>query len=193
MPLVPLYAWFGLGLLATLALRARATSAWTSRVAGAPPRVLAATLVVGVLLAVVGEWATHWHAEWSGTPLTRRSPGVWLNVIDLGGRGLATLAFGALLSLALPERARAWMVQIGRGSLLAYVVHIPFCYGVLGGDLVRGCTMAEASLWLVPLMAGSVGVVFVRDALRRWWRQANESGIRRQIWAEARLHHSWCT
>ena len=33
--------------------------------------------------------------------------------------------------------------------------------------------------------------ILSRYALRRWWRQANESRIRRQIWAEARLHHSW--
>jgi hypothetical protein len=174
MPLVPLFAWFAMGMAALRLLRSeglrRAGTAARLAVAGAPMVVLATGLVVALVGAVGFEVGTYAWVAQSGDALTRRHPAVWLNVLDLGCRGVAVLCLGAMLSVAVGPRLRGALVTLGRGSLVAYVVHIPFCYGRLGGSLVGGCTMAEASGYVVALIAFSWGSVYARDALRTRWR-----------------------
>jgi hypothetical protein len=94
------------------------------------------------------------------------------NVLDLAGRGLLVLAVGAGLSLVLPDRLRAAVIRLGQGSLVAYVVHVPFCYGRLAGPLLGSCDMAAASLALPFLVAVSWGSVYARDGLRSRLRAA---------------------
>lgn len=75
------------------------------------------------------------------------------------------LVAGAVLSLALPAAVRRPLIRLGRGSLTAYAVHIPFCYGALGTPLRHATTMGEATAALVPLVALSWGSVYAWDAL----------------------------
>ncbi len=171
MPLVPLYAWFGMGmvllrLLRSEPLRAAGHKARTATaIAGAPLLILATGLVVSVVGAWVFEFGTHAWVTATDDVLTRRHPAVWFNVLDLGCRGFGVLCAGGLLSVALGPRVRSAFVTLGRGSLVAYIVHIPFCYGRMGGSLVGNCSMAEASGFVVALVAFSWGCVYARDAL----------------------------
>jgi fucose 4-O-acetylase-like acetyltransferase len=171
MPLLPLAGWFCLGVgaaFAFVASRAQAVGE-TSRfadLAGASPRFLAGLAVSALLVAIAAYAATAWVASRSATPLTRAHPAIVLNLIDLGARGLFVLALGAGLSAFLGERARQVISRLGQGTLVAYVVHVPFCYGHLGSKLIGRLDMASATWALVPLVALSFGSIWLRDRLR---------------------------
>ena len=71
-----------------------------------------------------------------------------------------------------PPRGLGWLVRLGRGSLLAYALHVPLCYGRLASPLAGKLSMATAT----PLMIGLAGLVLLclmlRDAIRQTRRQA---------------------
>lgn len=170
MPFVPLFAWLAVGALAMHVLSRFRTDSPIARRAGASGPALLGLAGLGLALAFVGARSTSWLVETLGGPLSRAHVAVIPNVLDLAGRGLLLLAVGAALSLVLPDRLRAAVVRLGQGSLVAYVVHIPFCYGRLAGPLLGSCDMTRATIALPFLMALSWGAVFARDALRERWR-----------------------
>ncbi|MFW5924663.1 MAG: heparan-alpha-glucosaminide N-acetyltransferase domain-containing protein [Myxococcota bacterium] len=169
MPVVPLTAWMcagaGVGLLLIARRKARPADAFAAR-AGAPGWTLAGIAAAALAGALVTAGLTDAAVAASGEPLSRAHPAVGLNVLDLAARGALVLAVGAVLTPWLPHRARHLLVRLGRGSLLAYVVHIPFCYGRLGGALRGNLDMASATVWVIMLMVMSYVVVFVRDETR---------------------------
>jgi hypothetical protein len=171
MPLFPLAGWFCLGVGATFALeasraRGHGAAARFAAVAGASPRFLAC-LALGALVVALGAYAaTGWAAARIDAPLTRAHPAIVLNVIDLGARGLLVLAVGAALSVALSEKTRRVVAWLGQGTLVAYVVHVPFCYGRLGAPLVGKLDMTTATLALIPLATLSFGAIWLRDRFR---------------------------
>lgn len=169
MPVVPLTAWMcagaGAGLLLIARRKARPADAFASQ-AGAPGWTLGAIAAVALAGAFIAGGLTEAAVAASGAPLTRAHPAVWLNVVDLAARGILVLALGAMLTPRLPLRVRRVLVRLGRGSLLAYVVHIPFCYGRLGGALLGSLDMAAATVWVIILMGMSYVAVFVRDEAR---------------------------
>jgi hypothetical protein len=178
MPFVPLVSWVGLGALAALAmLRARASSSEAPRRAGAPTWFLV-TMALGALAVAIGaSRATPLLVDALGGTLSRAHPAVWLNVIDLGARGLFVLAMAALASNHLPDRARAALVRLGQGSMVAYVFHIPFCYGALG-EAVRGrLDMGTSTLLVLLLMLASWLSVLARDTLRDRLRATRASRL----------------
>lgn len=170
MPFVPLFSWLAIGALAMHVLTRFGADSPIARRAGASGPVLLALAGLGLGLAFLGARSTSWLVEALGGPLSRTHVAVIPNVLDLAGRGLLLLAVGAGLSLVLPDRVRAAVVRLGQGSLVAYVVHIPFCYGRLAGPLLQSCDMGRATIVLPFLMALSWGAVFARDALRDRWR-----------------------
>lgn len=170
MPFVPLFSWLAIGALAMHVLTRFGADSPIARRAGASGPVLLALAGLGLALAFLGARSTSWLVEALGGPLSRAHVAVIPNVLDLAGRGLLLLAVGAGLSLVLPDRVRAAVVRLGQGSLVAYVVHIPFCYGRLAGPLLQSCDMGRATIVLPFLMALSWGAVFARDALRDRWR-----------------------
>lgn len=166
MPFVPLVAWLAIGALAATAmLRARARSPRPSR-AGAPASFLAVLALAALAVAIASSHATSVLVEILGGSLTRAHPAVWLNVIDLGARGLFVLAVAALASLRLPEAARRVLVRLGQGSLIAYVFHIPFCYGRVGAPFRDRLDMPTATALVLGLMVLSWLAVLARDAVR---------------------------
>jgi hypothetical protein len=164
MPFIPLVSWVAIGALAAHAmLRA---DAGVLRREGAPKPFLIALAVASLAIAVAASYATDAVLGAMGGSLTRAHPAVWLNVIDLAARGCLVLAVAALASAWMPERMRRALGRLGRGSLLAYVLHIPFAYGALG-EAVRGrLDMIEASLAVLALMLFCWLAVYARDALR---------------------------
>jgi hypothetical protein len=166
MPFVPLAAWFCVGALgAGFMLRARARTGDTSK-AGAPPGTLWAMTAAGLAAWVIGSSGTDAVVALLGGELSRRHPAVWLNVVDLAGRGLVVLSLGALVANRVSGRVEKALLVIGRGSLVAYVFHIPFCYGAIGRPLSGRLDMIEATAAMVVLVAVSWAVVWVRDQLR---------------------------
>ncbi|MCA9607023.1 MAG: DUF1624 domain-containing protein [Myxococcales bacterium] len=164
MPFVPLVSWLALGALTSLAmLRARGDRPLR---AGAPPSFFVAMGLGALVIAVAAAAATPRMVEALGGTLSRAHPAVWLNVVDLGARGLLVLAVAALVTPALPDRVRAGLVRLGQGSLVAYVFHIPFCYGRLGEPLRGRLDMPRATLAVVVLMVLSWLAVYARDRLR---------------------------
>ncbi len=167
MPFVPLASWLAFGALGALAmLRARERAGGTPSRAGAPTRFFVLLGLSTLTTAALASWLTPRVVEALGGTLSRAHPAVWLNVVDLGARGLLVLAIGALATTHLPARARAVLVRLGRGSLVAYVFHIPFCYGRLG-EAVRGrLDMGSATVLVALLMLASWLAVWARDSLR---------------------------
>jgi uncharacterized membrane protein len=182
MPFVPLFAWFAMGVLAAQAMLSarfgsRAGSPVGSSVGsratlsarGAPRQTLTGLAVIGTLAAVAGSIATRYLGAAYDLELARTTPLVWLNAIDLGGRGVAVLAIGALVSDAFRGPARSVLLRLGRGSLVAYVFHIPFCYGLFARPFAGKLDMATASALVVALCVLSTLVVYGRDALHDRW------------------------
>lgn len=167
MPFVPLGAWLAVGALAALTmLHFRGREPSEKPGAGAPDRVLLAITGVGVAAAVLGSRGATLLVESLGGSLARDHPSVWFNIIDLAGRGLVVLGVSAYFSMRLPARVRSVLVRLGRGSLVAYVFHIPFCYGAVGAPIRGRLDMATATGCVLLLMALSVLAVFARDAWR---------------------------
>lgn len=167
MPFVPLASWLAIGALAALAmLRARERAKGPPNRAGAPAAFFVALAIGSLAVAIVASHATALAVELVGGTLSRAHPAVWLNVIDLGARGVLVLSVAALASMRMPERMRRVLVRLGQGSLVAYVFHIPFCYGRLG-DAVRGqLDMGRATALVALLMIASWLAVYLRDGWR---------------------------
>lgn len=178
MPFVPLASWVGIGALAAIAmLRARARSCEAPSRAGAPTGFLVAMALGAAALALGASHATRLFVEAWGGSLSRAHPAVSLNVVDLAARGLVVLATAALASNHLPERARRALVQLGQGSMVAYVFHIPFCYGELGSAVRGKLDMGSATGLILALMVASWLAVRARDALRQRFRDARATQV----------------
>jgi uncharacterized membrane protein len=159
MPLVPLFAWLGLGAVAMRILGERLEK----------PRFAGALLLVGAAMIGVGVLATP-PLRHLGPGSGRASLGIVTNVLHLGGCGLMVLALGGLIGPRLEGATKRWALRLGRGSLFVYALHIPFCYGRLAGDLRRGLTMSQATLAVLLLIALCALALRLRDRTREWLR-----------------------
>jgi hypothetical protein len=115
-----------------------------------------------------------WMTSWLGVPLDQRSWAVVPNAIQLAARGALVLAIGALITPVLPTVVREVMARLGRGSLVAYVFHVPLCYGALARPIAGRLTMLEATGVVLVLEVLSFGAVVLRDVVvaRRTVRSA---------------------
>ncbi|MEM9188596.1 MAG: heparan-alpha-glucosaminide N-acetyltransferase domain-containing protein [Myxococcota bacterium] len=165
MPFVPLSAWFAIGVGAGFFLaKARARSGDRSE-RGIPRRALLQVLGVGLGLSFAGAFATDLWVQ-HGADFSRSHPVIWMNVLDLGGRGLVVLGGGALAFDLLTPRLKAILLILGRGSLVAYVFHIPFCYGAFAQPLADRLSMLDATAFVILLMVVSTLAVIGRDLVR---------------------------
>jgi hypothetical protein len=181
MPFVPLFAWCGAG-VGGAAILARLRSSFTThasvRTGGLPAGVaLGATAILIAIAAIASSGASALVAVLGGA-FDRTHPAVILNVVDLAARGGAILALGAWLA-PFVHRApwlEARLLQLGRGSLVAYVVHVPFCYGAFGEAWRHRLSMGQATLGVIVLTVGSFLAVlardYARDQIRRPWKEA---------------------
>ncbi len=170
MPYIPLVAWLCAGIgAAQWMLAARARSGDTSP-AGAPRRTIAWMAGLAMLVATAGSTGTDAVLGALGGSLSRAHPAVWLNVVDLSGRGVLVLALGALLANRVSGWLRTALLRLGRSSLVAYVFHIPFCYGAFARPIAGRLDMLEATALMIVLLGASYAVVFTRDAARDRFR-----------------------
>lgn len=157
MPFVPLVFWASAGAVAGLGLHAATQSG-----RHLSPRWWWGLAAVSAMLAFLGtELTTAWVAA-SQQPLSRSHPAVWLNALELTARAAMVLCAGGLLSQALPESAKRALLRLGQASLVAYIFHLPFCYGSLGKALQGQLTMLEATAAVGLLMAATALVVAAR-------------------------------
>ncbi|MBO6933581.1 MAG: DUF1624 domain-containing protein [Deltaproteobacteria bacterium] len=159
MPLVPLFAWLGLGAVAMRVIGPRL----------AEPKIAATLLVVALALLFIGRFGTPPLRD-LGPGTGRASLGIVTNVLQLGGCGLVVLALGGLIGDRLSGAPLRLAIRIGQGSLFIYAIHIPFCYGRLAGDLRRGLDMGRATLAVLLLIAASILALALRDRIRTWAR-----------------------
>lgn len=131
-----------------------------------------------VVTAACFGWATRTTLQLVGGSLRRSHPAVVWNFGDGCARGIATLALG----LGLTEISRAdslalrVLARLGSGSLLAYALHIPFCYGRLARPIAGRLSMASASAYLLALLVAVYVVLWLRDALRQQLRGVPRRG-----------------
>lgn len=166
MPLVPLLAWFGFGVVVCQQMMRMNERRASFPARGASRPYLLLLLASGIALAYAGDVATDIMVDALGGTLTRAHLAVWPNVFAYFGRGLVVLSVGALLTDLRSERAKRVFLRVGRGSLVAYVFHIPFCYGALGAPFINRLDMAEGTILVLALMVLSVLAVYLRDYLR---------------------------
>lgn len=169
MPVVPLAAWIGLG--AAFAER------WLAR-----PRTrrdhlaLAGASAVVAALASVGTTALHRSL---GGPLDRAHPAILLNVVDLGARAVGLVALclagGTATKRGVGARLERELALVGRHSLVAYAVHLPFAYGRVAAWLGRGLSMPAATQRLALLVLGTWLFVRAYDAAERAWHARGRS------------------
>lgn len=159
MPLVPLAAWACAGVLVARGVRSAETAVDSPSSRG--HRGLVVVAGTGLLLAWVGTWATQALLAELGGRLSRSHAAVIPNAIDGAGRGLFVLGAGALAASALPRALRARVALLGRHSLIAYVFHIPFCYGSLGAPWRGRLDMPAASIGVLLLMTACFFAVWL--------------------------------
>jgi uncharacterized membrane protein len=169
MPMIPLTAWTAIGLILARWMIERNRAARSP--AGAPDRDLACIAAVATAVAIAFAALTQRLVDLLGGALTRAHPAVIANAIDLAARGALVLAVGAWLAPRLPRRFRAAMIRLGRGSLVAYVFHVPLCYGRLARWLEGRLSLLECALAALGLVVASFLAVVARDALRETWRR----------------------
>lgn len=165
MPLVPLFAWFAAGMLCAHFMRG-AKSTRFAESAGTSPGRLAFLGALALAAVFAGGSLMDALHEFYGGPLSRRHVAIVGNVVDLAGRGALVLVAGAALAPFLPRRLERHLVLLGRGSLVAYVVHLPFCYGRLGAPLRDSLSSAEAAAATLVLALGAYTFVRLWPGLR---------------------------
>ena len=173
MPLFPLGCWFaaGIGLAgAMLAVRrfflARGRDDVATVKGGAPTPIFLAFAAAGLALAVLGRLGTNVMVDVLGGTLSQAHPAVWMNAIELAGRGVLLIALSAAALPFLRARAKHVLLTLGRNSLVAYVFHIPFCYGAIGAPLRGELGFVEATFFVLLLMIVSYGAVVLWRSIR---------------------------
>lgn len=159
MPVIPLLSWTAVGLACLTHLMptdsAPESQGFFFRLA-----------LLGIIVATLGHWGTDMLLKIYGGTLSRSHIAVIPNVIDGAGRGVFVLGAGALIGMGMPKNIRRHLVLLGRSSLIAYIFHIPFCYGSLAGPLRGSLDMFTASLFLLLLMVSSYTAVRVFERIK---------------------------
>jgi len=162
MPVVPLAAFLGVGLVfgAIVLERPRSRTFY------------ALVAVVSAAVAVASFLAMNAVVARVGGRFDRTHPAILLNIVELAARSVALVS----LVLAIDPRSSSGVARglalLGRHSLLAYAVHLPFVYGRIPRPIARSCSMPEASLALALVLALTGLVVFLRERIERRLRDS---------------------
>ncbi len=159
-PLLPLCGFTAVGV---------AIGDWLQR---RPPSLRLSVFLSALLVAMVPLWQhlTVITVAALGGRLSRSHPAVAWNFLEGCTRALAVLLVGlAVAQLGAwrsATRLTTWLVRLGRGSLLAYAVHIPLCYGRLARPIAHRLDMPLATVLVLALIAFTYAVIWVRDRAR---------------------------
>jgi len=163
--LLPMIAWTSIGMVVgDLVQRARSHVSRDVAYAG--------LALAGLVIAFACEQLTR--VMLAGAPLDYVHPAGIPNMIGYAARGLVLIGVGPLLVARLPALAQQAMTRLGRASLIAYVFHIPFCYGLPARPLRGNLDMGQTVPYVLLLWALSYAVVMLTSMRRdnRGWRWA---------------------
>lgn len=161
-PLFPLCGFTAVGVAVGAALQRRSP----------PVGFCLAGLLLLVALVPVWQELTGVTLALLGGKLSRSHPAVVWNFLEGCTRALAVLLGSLAVAGLLAQRqasqhpAVTWLVRLGRGSLLAYAVHIPLCYGRLARPLAHQLELPLATLLVAALTAFTYCVVLARDLIK---------------------------
>lgn len=174
MPFFPLFSWFAGGYFAGRYMLGHRDESAFSEEAGiaALPLLRLAAFALGI--AAAGHTATQLLLDLGNAPLSRAHIAVWPNAVEGFGRGLLLLCAGAASAPLFSGRPRKLLIGLGQSSLIAYVLHVPFCYGRLGAPLLHNCTMAQATPWVIALGIGSASGALGWRRFQRWRRHRTQ-------------------
>jgi len=158
MPVVPLLAWTAVGMACITFMIPDGRTVPSNS-------TFLKLACFGYALAAVGHWTTFAVLESLGGVLSRAHLAVIPNAVDGAGRGLFVLGAAAYVGMKFPRRIQVHLMRLGRASLVAYIFHIPFCYGRLAGPLKGSLNMPTATVFVALLMAMSYAAVLVVEKL----------------------------
>lgn len=154
MPVVPLAAFLGVGLVLGVVLTGRpapSRSAHLRLAFVAVPLALGAVLVEERMVSAI-----------PGT-FDRTHPAIVANLVELSARAVALVALVLALDPPASSPIARWLALLGRHSLLGYAVHLPFAYGRIPKAISRDLGMPEATALLALLVLGTTLVVALAD------------------------------
>ena len=159
--LLPMLAWSGLGFVGgDLLFRAR-TRYSEVQVYGSAAclALLVAAIAQGLTDRLLGAQGVLDHVHLAGIP----------NTLGYAARGLLLIGVAPLLVRLLPSAVQAWITRLGQASLVAYVFHIPFCYGAPGAALRGSLSVLGCMPFVVLLVGLSYGAVVAAAQFARLW------------------------
>lgn len=155
-PLLPMLAWAGCGFVWRAGLVRASATRWNRRAVYGLSALVALAVAIACDRIVLG-------ALDPGQPLDDLHPAGMANVLGYAARGAVLIAVAPLVVSRLPRALQAFVTRFGRASLVAYVFHIPFCYGVLGAPLRGRLSLTGCVPYVVLLIAASYAVVVARN------------------------------
>ena len=164
MPLVPLFAWFALGVLLRFAFVRRTLRPTKEATAVATTGFYLSCLLGGLVVALAFAKVTSLTLDRFPGTFSRTHVVVWPNLLDLSARAVALLGVAGLVAASLPPRVLSIVRTVGEHSLFIYAVHIPFCYGIAGKPLQHALTMPQATASVAALMVACVVASLAKQA-----------------------------
>lgn len=133
------------------------------------PAVYLSWCLLATVAAIIFGELTDMTLRTLGGKLSRSHPAVIWNFFDGTSRALAVLWLGQALGNWVRAEALAvqLLVRLGRGSLLAYAFHIPFCYSRLASPWAGKLSMSTATPLVLALMLLTFAAVYVRDRFKK--------------------------
>lgn len=126
-----------------------------------------------IVVAAVATWLTRVWVAIEGGTLSRAHPAVVANFVDGAARAGAVLALG--LALTPLARRLGAVLRLGRFSLTAYALHIPFCYGRLARPVAHRLDMLEGAVGVAALTILTYAGVWTRERMAAKKRRAMET------------------
>lgn len=125
-----------------------------------------ALLLACIAAAALFEFLTGLTVTQVGGTLSRSHPAVIFNILDGIARTGAVVACAALLGrVAAAIRLNHLLSTLGRHSLLAYAVHLPFCYSVFARAFAHQLNGYIAGAAFTALVAFTFGAAKLREKL----------------------------
>ncbi|MDH5674942.1 MAG: heparan-alpha-glucosaminide N-acetyltransferase domain-containing protein [Myxococcales bacterium] len=165
-PLLPMLVWTTLG-FAVGDVLARARQRHSLE------RVYGSLAALALAVAICCQWLQRWLLG-DGGVLDYVHPAAIPNAVGYAARGLVLIGVGPLLVARLPAGVQDRVTRLGQASLVAYIVHIPFCYGLPSRPLKGSLGMLECVPWVLSLWLLSYAAIAVVERVGQRGRELRQ-------------------